>query len=37
MQEHIGYAAMTEVPCVVVDVQRLGPAPARPPALRKAT
>jgi 2-oxoglutarate ferredoxin oxidoreductase subunit alpha len=26
MQEHIGYAAMTEVPCVVVDVQRLGPS-----------
>ena len=26
MQEHIGYAAMTEVPCVIVDVQRLGPS-----------
>ncbi|MBN1890686.1 MAG: 2-oxoacid:acceptor oxidoreductase subunit alpha [Thermoflexales bacterium] len=26
MQEHIGYAAMTEIPCVVVDVQRLGPS-----------
>ncbi|MBN1430686.1 MAG: 2-oxoacid:acceptor oxidoreductase subunit alpha [Anaerolineae bacterium] len=26
MQENIGYAAMTEVPCVVVNVQRLGPS-----------
>lgn len=26
MQENIGYAAMTEVPCVVVDVQRAGPS-----------
>ena len=24
MQEHIGYAAMTEIPCVVANVQRLG-------------
>ena len=26
MQENIGYAIMTETPCVVVDVQRSGPA-----------
>ena len=26
MQENIGYAFMTETPCVVVDVQRTGPA-----------
>jgi len=26
MQEGIGYAAMTETPCVIVDVQRTGPA-----------
>ena len=26
MQENIGYAAMTEIPCVVVNVQRLGPS-----------
>src|SRR4030042_983161 len=26
MQENIGYAAMTETPCVIVDVQRLGPS-----------
>ena len=30
MQEHLGYAAMTEVPCVVVDVQRLGPSTGQP-------
>jgi 2-oxoglutarate ferredoxin oxidoreductase subunit alpha len=33
MQEAIGYAAMAEIPCVIVDVQRLGPAtgiPTRP-------
>lgn len=30
MQEHIGYAAMTEIPCVVVDVQRLGPSTGSP-------
>jgi len=29
MQENLGYAAMTEVPCVVVDVQRLGPSTGR--------
>src|SRR5574340_418029 len=32
MQEHIGYAAMAEVPCVVVDVQRLGPSTGQPTA-----
>ncbi|MFH1523991.1 MAG: 2-oxoacid:acceptor oxidoreductase subunit alpha [Chloroflexota bacterium] len=32
MQENIGYAAMTEIPCVVVDVQRLGPSTGRPTA-----
>jgi len=26
MQEGIGYAFMTETPCVIVDIQRLGPA-----------
>lgn len=26
MQENIGYASMTEIPCVVVDVQRAGPS-----------
>ncbi len=26
MQENIGYAAMTETPCVIVDVQRSGPS-----------
>lgn len=26
MQESIGYAAMTETPCVIVDVQRAGPS-----------
>jgi len=33
MQEHIGYAAMAEVPCVVVNVMRAGPStglPTRP-------
>jgi 2-oxoglutarate ferredoxin oxidoreductase subunit alpha len=30
MQENIGYAAMTEIPCVIVDVQRLGPSTGRP-------
>jgi 2-oxoglutarate ferredoxin oxidoreductase subunit alpha len=32
MQENIGYAAMTEIPCVVVDVQRLGPSTGQPTA-----
>jgi 2-oxoglutarate/2-oxoacid ferredoxin oxidoreductase subunit alpha len=30
MQENLGYAAMTEIPCVVVDVQRLGPSTGQP-------
>ncbi len=30
MQEHIGYAAMTEIPCVVVDVMRGGPSTGLP-------
>jgi 2-oxoglutarate ferredoxin oxidoreductase subunit alpha len=30
MQEHIGYAAMTEIPVVIVDVQRLGPSTGQP-------
>jgi len=32
MQENLGYAAMTEIPCVVVDVQRLGPSTGSPTA-----
>lgn len=30
MQEHIGYACMTEVPCVIVDVMRAGPSTGLP-------
>ena len=30
MQEHLGYAVMTEAPCVVVDVMRAGPSTGRP-------
>ncbi len=30
MQENIGFACMAEIPCVVVDVQRLGPSTGRP-------
>jgi 2-oxoglutarate ferredoxin oxidoreductase subunit alpha len=30
MQENIGYAAMAEVPCVVIDVQRGGPSTGLP-------
>jgi 2-oxoglutarate ferredoxin oxidoreductase subunit alpha len=30
MQENIGYAAMSEIPCVVVDVQRTGPSTGLP-------
>lgn len=30
MQENIGYACMTEVPCVIVNVQRLGPSTGGP-------
>ena len=29
-QENIGYAAMTELPCVIVDVQRAGPSTGSP-------
>jgi 2-oxoglutarate/2-oxoacid ferredoxin oxidoreductase subunit alpha len=32
MQEHIGYAVMTEIPCVLVNVQRLGPSTGSPTA-----
>ncbi|MEM1589207.1 MAG: 2-oxoacid:acceptor oxidoreductase subunit alpha [Candidatus Bathyarchaeia archaeon] len=31
MQENIGYAAATETPCVIVDVQRCGPSTGTPP------
>ena len=30
MMEHIGYAAMTETPCVFMDVQRGGPSTGLP-------
>ncbi len=30
MQENIGYAAMSEIPCVIVNVQRLGPSTGQP-------
>jgi 2-oxoglutarate ferredoxin oxidoreductase subunit alpha len=30
MQENIGYAAMAEIPCVIVDVQRVGPSTGQP-------
>lgn len=30
MQENIGYAAMAEIPCVVIDVQRAGPSTGLP-------
>jgi 2-oxoglutarate ferredoxin oxidoreductase subunit alpha len=30
MQEHIGYAAITETPCVIVDSQRVGPSTGQP-------
>jgi len=30
MMEHIGFAAMTETPCVFVDVQRSGPSTGLP-------
>src|SRR5512147_3157493 len=32
MQESIGYAAMAEIPCVIVNVQRLGPSTGQPTA-----
>lgn len=31
MQENIGYAAATETPCIIVDVQRCGPSTGTPP------
>ena len=30
MQENLGYAAMAEIPCVIVNVQRLGPSTGQP-------
>jgi 2-oxoglutarate/2-oxoacid ferredoxin oxidoreductase subunit alpha len=30
MQEHLGYAVMTEIPCVIANVQRLGPSTGQP-------
>lgn len=30
MQENLGYAVIAEIPCVVVDVQRLGPSTGQP-------
>ena len=30
MQENLGYAAMAEIPCVIVDVQRVGPSTGLP-------
>jgi 2-oxoglutarate ferredoxin oxidoreductase subunit alpha len=30
MQEHIGYAAYAEIPCVIVDVMRVGPSTGLP-------
>lgn len=30
MQEHVGYAAMAEIPCVIINVQRLGPSTGQP-------
>ncbi len=32
MQENVGYACMTEVPCLIVNVQRGGPSTGRPTA-----
>ena len=29
-QENIGYAALAEIPCVIIDVQRLGPSTGMP-------
>ena len=37
MMEHIGFAAMTETPCVIVNVQRGGPRPACPRCPARAT
>ncbi len=32
MQEHVGYAVMAEVPCVIINVMRGGPSTGRPTA-----
>jgi 2-oxoglutarate/2-oxoacid ferredoxin oxidoreductase subunit alpha len=32
MQENLGYASVAEIPCVIVDVQRLGPSTGLPTA-----
>jgi len=37
MMEHIGYAVMTETPCVFVDVQRGGPSTGLPPSRPRET
>jgi 2-oxoglutarate ferredoxin oxidoreductase subunit alpha len=31
MQENIGFASGTEIPCVIINVQRAGPRPSAPP------
>jgi 2-oxoglutarate ferredoxin oxidoreductase subunit alpha len=36
MQEHIGYAYMAEVPCVIIDVQRGGPSTGLPTKVSQA-
>lgn len=36
MQEHIGYAFMAEVPCVIIDVQRGGPSTGLPTKVAQA-
>jgi 2-oxoglutarate/2-oxoacid ferredoxin oxidoreductase subunit alpha len=36
MQEHIGYAYMAEVPCVIIDVQRGGPSTGLPTKVAQA-
>jgi 2-oxoglutarate ferredoxin oxidoreductase subunit alpha len=36
MQENIGYAVMTEIPCVIVNVQRLGPSTGLPTTASQA-
>ncbi|MGB7062082.1 MAG: 2-oxoacid:acceptor oxidoreductase subunit alpha [Candidatus Zixiibacteriota bacterium] len=36
MQEHIGYAFMAEVPCVIVDIQRGGPSTGLPTKVAQA-
>ncbi len=36
-QENIGYAAMAEIPCVIVNVQRGGPSTGLPTARLRAT